>query len=323
MRALVCHAYGEASNLVVGDLPTPKPEAGQVQVQVARAGTAYVDALMVRDKHQNKHALPFAPGLAFAGTVSALGDGVQSVTVGQRVMGLSYDGALAETAVAPALEVFPLPDAVSFDVGATLASAYLTPHAALRWEADLQPGERLLVLGASGTVGSAAVAVGKAYGATVIAAASTPHKVATATSLGADHGICYGDGEVHELVAATGDKNVDVIFDPVGGPLFESTFKTLDWGGRYIVVGFAGGSIPQFAGNRLLVKNRKAIGFVLMYYRRKRTDLLAKTATELCALVTDGKLAATPQQVVPHGNAGAAIDDFFYRRASGITVIEV
>lgn len=324
MRALICKAYGEGAALSVGDLPIPTPKSAQVQVQVARAGTAYVDALMVRNKHQNKHPLPFAPGMAFAGTVTITGPDVEHVTVGQRVMGLCYDGALAEFAVAPSTEVFPLPDEIPFDVGATLASAYLTPHAALKWEANLQPGERLLVMGASGTVGSAAVALGKALGAEVIGGASTAEKVAMARTVGADHGICYGDGEVHELVeTTTGNKNIDVIFDPVGGPLFESAFKTLDWGGRYIVIGFAGGTIPQFAGNRLLVKNRKAIGFVLMHYRRKRTDLLAQSAAELCTLVSDGVLDASPQRVVSLANAGTAIDDFFYRRASGITLANI
>ena len=322
MRALVCQTFGDAKNLVVGELPIPEPAPGQIQVRVERAGTAYVDALMVRDKHQNKHPLPFAPGMAFSGLVTKLGGGTTTLSQGQRVMGLCYDGALAEFVVAPTTEVFPISDSVSFDAGAALASGYLTPHAALRWEANIQPGERLLVLGAAGTVGSAAVEVGKAYGATVIAGASSSAKLDVARNRGADHGICYAEGEVHELLAeATGNKNVDVIFDPVGGPLFESTFKTLDWGGRYLVVGFAGGSVPQFAGNRLLVKNRKAIGFVLMYYRRKRTDLLARSAAELCALVADGKLAAAPQRVVTLAEAGDAIDDFFYRRSSGITIV--
>ena len=324
MRALVCQEFGEASTMKLGELPIPVTGDDQVLIDVHAAGASYVDALMVRNKHQNKHVLPFAPGMPFAGHVRAIGCNTAGFSAGDRVMGLAYDGALAEIVAAPAREVFCIPDELKFEDAAALASAYLTPHAALRWEADLKEGDKLLVLGAAGTVGSAAIALGRAYGATVIAAASTAEKLEFARAAGANHCVNYSDEDLYESVQQLTDGNgVDVVFDPVGGDLYESAFRCLDWGGRYVVIGFAGGAIPQFAGNRLLVKNRKAIGFVLMYYRRKRPDLLRKTAEELSALVVAGKLNATPSNLIQLEDAGAAIDNFFYRRATGVTVVNV
>ena len=324
MRALVCNEFGDGSNLTLGELPTPEPSTGQVQIQVVNAGIGYVDALMVRNLHQNKHALPFAPSMAISGTVSALAADIDNLALGQRVMALAYDGGLAEVAVAPAGEVFAIPQSMTFASAASIASGYLTPHAALRWDAQLAAGETLLVLGASGTVGSAAVEVGKALGARVIAAASTEAKLQIAREKGADATVCYGTDDIYQSVQELTDgKGIDVVYDPVGGELYESAFRCLGWGGRYVVIGFAGGAIPSFPANRLLVKNRKAIGFVLMYYRRFRQDLLAQTSTELCDLYASGKLDAKPSAVIPLSDAGRAIDDFYTRRAIGNTVVEI
>jgi NADPH:quinone reductase len=324
MRALICSEYGDGANTTIGELPTPKPEASYVQIKVHSTGIGYVDALMVRNKHQNKHELPFAAGMAVAGTISALGAGVADIALGTRVMALAYDGGLAEYALAPQGEVFPIPATMEFTSAASIASGYLTPHAALRWDAQIQPGETMLVLGASGTVGSAAVEVGKAMGARVIAAASTEAKLDIARAKGADETICYGTTDLYAAVQELSNKKgVDVVYDPVGGDLYEAAFKGLGWGGRYVVIGFAGGAIPQFAANRLLVKNRKALGFVLMYYRRFRQDLLQRSAQELSELFLQGKLRAQPSAVISLAQAGPAIDDFYCRRAVGNTVVDL
>lgn len=321
MKALICSEYGAAENLRAGELAKPEPGEAQVLIEVKASGISYVDALMVRNKHQNKHELPFAPGMAVAGVVADCGSGVTGLASGDRVMALVYDGGLAEFALAPQAETFPIPADLGFENAAALANGYLTPHAALRWEAQLEPGETLLVLGAAGTVGSAAVAIGAAMGATVIAAASSDEKLALASASGATHLVNYSERDLAEAVRElTGPDGVNVVFDPVGGELHEAAFKAMGWGARYVIIGFAGGSIPQFAANRLLVKNRKAIGFVLMYYRRYRTDRLRQTAEELAALATSGRIDATPDRQIPITQAGPAIDAFFTRSAAGNTV---
>lgn len=322
MKALVCSEYGDGANTSLGDLRRPEIGEKQVLIEVHSAGIAYVDALMVRNKHQNKHELPFAPGMAVAGVVAQTGGDVSRVAVGDRVMALVYDGGLAEYAVAPEPETFKLLDRIDMATAATLANGYLTPHAALRWDAQLAAGEKVLVLGAAGTVGSAAVEVAAAMGAEVIAAGSTQEKLDLARRHGAAHGVCYSEQDLYETVSEiTGKNGTNVVFDPVGGDLYEAAFRTLGWGGRYTIIGFAGGGIPQIPANRLLVKNRKAVGFVLMYYRRYRTDLLADTVNELMQLVLDGKLKAKPGQVVSLADAGRAIDTFFNREAIGNTIV--
>jgi NADPH:quinone reductase len=323
MRALVCTTFGEGKDLAVAELPIPRPDAGQVQIEVHRAGVAYVDALVVRDKHQSKHELPFAPGMAVAGVIRAVGDQVDNFSVGARVMAIITDGGLAEFAIAPAVETFAIPPDMDFTTAAALVSGYFPAHAAFRWDANLSAGETLLVLGASGTMGTAAVQVGRAFGARVIAAASTPEKVAVAVGKGANEGVCYGEQDLYETVMElTNGDGADVVFDPVGGPLYEPAFRTVGWGGRYVIVGFTGGAIPQIPANRLLIKNRKAIGFVLKYYRTRRLDLLAQTAAELCDLQMQGKLDASPT-VIELDDAGTMIDEFYNRRAMGNVVVNI
>ena len=249
MRAVVCRAFGPPEELETGELPAPEPGPGEVAIQVEAAGVSFADTLMIRDLHQNKHKLPFAPGMEVAGRVAETGAGVEGLSPGHRVMALVYDGGHAECAVAPAAETFRLPDGVSMPAAAALGAAYLTAHAGLFWEARLEAGETLLVLGAGGGTGLAAVEVGKALGARVIAAASTAEKCALAAERGADAVVTYPAESVRERVMAeTGGEGCDAVFDPVGGALFEESFRSLGWGGRHVVVGFAGGAIPAFRG---------------------------------------------------------------------------
>ena len=218
MRAVVCRAFGPPEELEYGELPAPEPGPGEVAIRVEAAGVSFADTLMIRDLHQNKHELPFAPGMEVAGRVAETGAGVEGFSPGDRVMALVYDGGHAERAVAPAAETFPLPDGVSMPAAAALGAAYLTAHAGLFWEARLQPGETLLVLGAGGGTGLAAVEVGKALGARVIAAASTAEKCALARERGADAVVTYPADSIRErAMAETGGEGCDAVFDPVGG----------------------------------------------------------------------------------------------------------
>ncbi len=323
MRAVVCRAFGPPEDLEFGELPAPAPGPGEVAIRVEAAGVSFADTLMIRDLHQNKHELPFAPGMEVAGRVAETGAGVEGLSPGDRAMALVYDGGHAEYAVAPAAETFPLPESVSMPVAAALGAAYLTAHAGLFWEARLQPGETLLVLGAGGGTGLAAVEVGKALGARVVAAASTAEKCALAEERGADAVVTYPAESIRErAMAETGGEGCDAVFDPVGGALFEESFRSLGWGGRHIVVGFAGGgAVPAFRANHLLVKNRAALGLALFNYRKRRPDRLRASADALLAWAAAGRIRPHIAAELPLAEAPAALRAIMDRKAAGRLVL--
>ena len=324
MRALVCQEFGPPEQLVPGQLPEPEPKAGEVLIDVEAAGVSFADTLMIRDLHQNKHALPFAAGMEVAGTIAKLGGGVSGLSAGDRVMALVYDGGHAERAVAPAAETFRIPDSMEAATAAALCAAYLTSHGALVWQARTEPGEKVLVLGAAGGVGLAAVEIAKALGAEVIAAASSAQKLAVAAAHGADHGINYAETDLRKAVLElTGGDGVNVAYDPVAGDLYEPAFRSLDWGGRYLTIGYAGGAIPKIPANQLLVKNRSALGFALFYYRKRRPDLLAKSATDLMRWFEEGKLRPEISARFPLAEGAAAMRAIMDRKAAGRLVIDI
>ncbi len=291
MRAIVCHELGEPEGLRAGELPEPSAGAGEVGIAVEAAGVSFADALFVRGKHQTAHEPPFAPGMEAAGRVTAVGAGVEGLAAGQRVAALLHDGGYAERAVARASECFPLPDAVAPEVAAGALSAHLTAHVCLVHEARMEAGARVLALGAGSGLGLAAVAVAAALGGEVTAAASGPAKLAAAEAAGARHLVNYQTEDLREATfAANGGRGVDVVVDPVGAP--EAAFRCLDWGGRYVVAGFAGGAVPQFKGNHLLIKNRSALGMTLMHYRASRVALMRESAADVFAMLADGRLPA-------------------------------
>jgi NADPH2:quinone reductase len=290
MRALVCHAWGAVEDLVVGELPAPEPAAEQVLIKVAATAVNFADTIMVGGTYQTKPPLPFAPGLETAGTVLAVGDKVTRFKVGDRVMALLAYGGLAEQALAAESDTFAIPAGMSFDDAAAFPVAYLSSDVALRWMGRLAAGETLLVLGAAGGVGLTAVEIGKAMGARVIAAASTPEKLAAAKSRGADELINYSEQDLTEAVMAlTDNRGADVCFDPVGGALFDKALSSLGWGGRIVLVGFVGG-IPKIAANRLLVKNRSALGSSLRHFRWNAYDKLTTSVETLFEWYSQGKL---------------------------------
>lgn len=324
MRAVVCSAYGTPDLLGLADFPEPVPGAGQVLIAVEAAGVSYVDTLTIRDRHQFKHPLPFVPGMEVAGRIAALGSGVQGLAIGDRVMALVFDGGYAPRAVADAAETFVLPDAVDFVTAAALASVYLTAYCALRYEARIQPGERLLVSGAAGGVGLACVSIGAALGAEVTACASTEAKCALAREFGARASVCYGREDLGQaLKALGGERGFDVAADPVAGPVYEPLFRALGWGGRYVSLGFAGGAVPQIPANLLLVKNRAALGMVLMYYRKQRNALLHEAARELLELVAQGRVRVHVDAVLPLHRASEGLTAIDARTVQGKIVLAV
>lgn len=292
MRAVVCRELGGPEHVSLGELPVPAVGPGEVGIAVEAAGVSFADVMFVQGKHQTEHVPPFAPGMEVAGRVVEVGQGVEGFGEGVAVAALLYDGGHAERATALATECFPVPEGLSPELVAGALSVYLTAHICLTWEAELARGERVLVLGAGSGVGLAAVAVATALGAEVVAAASSAEKLATSEAAGARRLVNYRTEDLRQAtLAATGGRGVDVVVDPVGAQ-GEEAFRTLDWGGRYVVAGFAGGAVPQFKGNHLLIKNRRAVGMVLMHYRERRIARMQQSAAEVLAMFVDGRLAA-------------------------------
>ena len=292
MRAVQCMAWGGLENLELHDVPAPgAPGAGEVLIDVAAAGLNYADLLITAGKYQERPLPPFTPGLEIAGLVRAAGPGVGRIRVGDRVLAAVDNGGFAEQVIARESDTFAIPDAMDFATAAGFAIAYGTAYGALTWRADIKPGELLLVLGAAGGVGLTAVEIGKALGARVIACAGGAEKLAIAKAHGADFTIDHREenlrGRIREISDGVG---VDVVYDPVGGDSFDIAMRSTNWNGRLIIVGFAGGSVPQIPANILLVKNLAALGFYWGSYRFKQPALLAPAYARMFEWWQQGKL---------------------------------
>ena len=323
MRAAVCSAWGEVESLEIRDLPEPRPGEGEVAIRVAAAGVNFADAIMIAGNYQTRPAHPFAPGLEVAGEVAALGPGCERLAVGDRVMAILWWGGYAETAVARETETFLVPGGMSDVEAAAFPTAWVSSHVAIRWQADLKAGETMLVLGAAGGVGLAAIECGKALGARVIAAASSPERLALAARHGADEGIDYSAESLKERVAALTDgQGVDVVYDPVGGPLFDEALSSLAWGGRILLIGFVAG-VPRIPANRLLVKHRSAMGSSMRYFRRERPDLLLRSMDELAAWYREGKVAPRVTETWGLEDVPKAIRRLTDRQATGKVVVTI
>jgi len=309
MRALVCEAYGPIESLKVMEMPKPTPGPDEVLVKVGAAGVSFAAMLGIQGKHQNKPPLPFVPGNEISGEVVALGEGVKNLTVGQRIATGGSRGGFAEYCVTIAANAVPIPDAMPYAEATNFPTLYPTAYGALKWKADMQPGEVLLVHGAGGGSGLTGIEVGKAMGATVIASAGGADKLAAAKSVGADHLIDYRTEDLRtKVLELTGGRGADVIYDPVGGDAFAASMRCVAPEGRIIPMGFASGVIPQIPANILLVKNVTVIGFYYGYYNGwggktapspKEADALARrramvmdAQTELMRWFTEGKLKA-------------------------------
>ena len=322
MRAVVCRELSGPQSLTLEELPEPRPGPGEVAIAVAAAGVNFADTLMVTGKYQEKPPLPFTPGLELAGRVTALGEGVTGVAPGDRVIGLVDRGGFAEVALARAEEVYPIPDAMDFDVAAGFPITYGTAHGGLVWRADLRPGETLLVHGAAGGTGLAGVEVGKALGAEVIATAGGPDKLEIAEAHGADHLIDYRSEDIRERVKAlTGGRGAEVVFDPVGGQVFLDSLRAVAWGGRLLVIGFVAGKVPEIPANILLVKNLAVLGLYWGAYRRKAPELLRAQFETLTGWYAEGRLKPRVSHRLDLAEAAQALDLLLTRKATGKVVI--
>jgi len=322
LRAVRCHAWGGPEQLALDEVEAPRPGPGEVSISVAAAGINFADILTVAGTYQEKPALPFIPGLEIAGRVAAIGAGVEGLESGTRVLAIVGGGGFAETAVAPASGVFPIPDEMGFVTAAGFPVTYGTAHGALVWKAGLQAGEVLLVHGAAGGVGLATVEAGKALGARVIATAGGPEKLAVAKAHGADELIDSRSEDVRQRVKAlTGGRGADVVFDPVGGDLFDASLRCVAWGARLVVVGFAAGRVPQIPANILLVKNVSALGFYWGSYRSHAPDLVQRQLEELFAWYRAGKLDPHVSHSLDLARAGEALALLAGRRSTGKVVL--
>lgn len=322
MRALICTAFAEPEALTVQTVPDPTPGPGEVVLDVQAAGVNYPDALMVLGQYQVKPPLPFTPGAEAAGVISAVGKGVTHLRPGQRAVAFTGTGAFAEKLRAPASVVMPLPDGLELEVAAGLPLAYGTSMHALADRAQLQAGETLLVLGAAGGVGLAAVMIGKALGARVIAAASSEEKLKLCRAHGADETLNYAAENLRErLKTLTGGQGPDVIFDPVGGELAEPAFRSIGWGGRYLVVGFAGGEIPKLPLNLPLLKGASLVGVFWGEFARRDPPANARNMARLLGWVAEGKVRPLVSERYPLERTPEALRALLDRRVTGKVVV--
>ena len=291
MKKVEAATLDSISDYRMVDAPVPTPEPGTVAVRVAACGVGYVDALVSLGRYQVKPPLPHVPGQEVGGRVEAIGEGVTGLAIGDRVMA-QVRGGFSELAIAPAGSVLRIPDRMSYAQAASFRVNYVTALHGLRERARLARGETLVVIGAAGGVGSAAIQVGKKLGARVIAVASTPEKRAFAERLGADHAIDSAvDGFRDRLKALCGQQGPDVVFDPVCGPLFEPAFRSLGWRGRHLVVGFAGGPIPALPANLPLLKGAALVGVDVRQFFLFEAELASSHLSELLSWVGDGSLS--------------------------------
>ncbi|WP_044873144.1 NADPH:quinone oxidoreductase family protein [Pseudomonas sp. LFM046] len=324
MKAVLCKAFGPADTLVLEEVASPEPKKNEVLIDVHAAAVNFPDTLIIEGKYQFKPPFPFSPGGEAAGVVAAVGEKISHLKPGDRVMALTGWGSFAEQVAVPSYNVMPIPKGIDFNSAAAFGMTYGTSMHALKQRAHLQPGETLLVLGASGGVGLAAVEIGKAMGARVIAAASSAEKLEVAKAAGADALINYSEENLKDRVKElTGGQGADVIYDPVGGDLFDAAVRAINWNGRLLVVGFASGRIPELPVNLALLKGASVVGvFWGSFAQRQPQDNLANFQ-QLFAWYAEGKLKPLVSQTFPLERAADAINALATRQAVGKVVVEV
>ena len=324
MKAVVVEQYDSIDKIPLKDVAVPEVSAGQVRVKVTAASIGFVDGLKVQGLYQTKDPLPFTPGTEFAGTVDAIGDGVTGFTTGQAVMSMTRSGALAEYIVVPSTALTAIPDGVAPEAAAAFRANYLTALYALAERGSFKSGEILLVLGAAGGVGIAAVQVGKLLGARVIAAASTEEKRKFATDHGADATIDYTQANWRDVLKElTADHGADVIYDPVGGDVSVQAFRSIAWNGRHLVVGFAAGKIPALPFNLPLLKGGILTGVDIAQIARREPEAERRVTAQLLTWLGDKKLTPVVCQIFPLADFRAAFKTMQTRAALGKMVIRV
>lgn len=324
MKTILCRQYGPPETLALTDVPDPQPAAGQVLIGVEACGVNFPDTLIIEGKYQIRPPMPFAPGGEVAGRVLAVGEGVTQVRTGDHVFAMTGYGGFAEQVVADANATLPMPNGMDFVTAASTMYTYGTSYHALKDRASLQPGETLLVLGAAGGVGLAAVQLGVLMGARVIAAASTEEKLAICRELGASETINYTTDDLRErLKNLTGGKGVDVVYDPVGDRFAEPAIRSLAWRGRYLVVGFAAGSIPSIPLNLALLKGAAIVGVFWGAFAQREPKLSLQNFNQLLRWITAGQLTQHIYKQYSLTEAPAALRDLLDRKVIGKAVVVV
>ena len=322
MRAVLCKELGMPDSLVLEEVPDLVPDAGQVLISVQACGVNFPDTLIIQGKYQFKPDLPFSPGGEVAGVVKQVGPDVHSLKVGDRVIAFSTWGGFAEELVVDQSRTVMISDKMDFERASAFVLTYGTSYHALKDRALLRAGETLLVLGASGGVGIAAIQLGKALGATVIAAASNAEKLSVCKQNGADHLINYSENDLRQSVKEiTQGRGVDVVYDPVGGSFSEKALRDMSWGGRFLVVGFASGEIPKVPLNLPLLKGCSVVGVFWGEFTKRQPELNRKNNQELMDLFDQGKISPHIHKVYPLERAGEALNELLQKRVIGKVVL--
>ena len=322
MKAILCKTYGLPSTLVLEELESPQPKEKEILVTLKACGVNFPDTLIIQGLYQFKPALPFTPGSDIAGIVKVVGEGVKHVKVGDEVFGFVTHGGFAEEVIVPSNACFLKPKGMDFPTAASFMMAYGTSYHALKDRALLKEGETLLVLGASGGVGLAAVELGKLMGAEVIAAASSDDKLALCKEYGADETLNYNTEDMKtRLKELTNGKGVDVVYDPVGGNYTEGALRSMAWEGRFLVVGFAAGDIPKIPLNLALLKGCSIVGVFWGGFAMKTPQKNLQNTIELMQWYSEGKLKPHIHAVYPLADAPKALEEMMNRRVKGKIVI--
>jgi NADPH2:quinone reductase len=323
MKAILCTRFGTPDDLELGDIAPPVAGAGEVLVRVAAAALNFFDTLIIAGKYQQKPPFPFSPAAEFAGTVEAIGTGVSEIAIGDHVMGYMGWGAARELVAAPAQQIVKLPPGLEFERAAGLTVTYATTLYALRERAQLRAGETLVVLGAAGGTGLAAVELGKVMGARVIACASSDDKLAFTRAHGADEVVNYARDDLRQtLRTLAGERGVDVVYDPVGGKYAEPAVRSLGWQGRYLVVGFAAGEIPKLPLNLVLLKSCDIRGVFWGAWSKREPHLQRALMADIVQWCAEGKLSAHVHAVYPLAQTAAALKAIADRAVMGKIVLK-
>ena len=331
MRAMLSHTAGGPQTLRLEEVPEPRPGPGQVLLRTRACGVNFPDLLIIQDKYQFRPERPFAPGAEVSGVIEAVGPGVEGLHAGQRVIGSVLSGGMAEQTLVEASRCTPIPDSMPFDEAAAFILTYGTSYHALKDRAALKPGETLLVLGAAGGVGIAAVELGRAMGARVVAAVSSDEKLAFARECGAESGVVYPEGPFDKagtkaladlFKQACGENGADVIYDPVGGDYAEAALRAIGWAGRFLVVGFPAG-IPKIPLNLALLKSCQIVGVFWGGFARRYPGADRQNNRELLALYEAGKIRPRISERFPLERAGEAIAHLAGRKAKGKVVVTI
>lgn len=323
MKALLCKAYGPPESLVLEDVADLEAGDNEAVVEVYAASLNFPDTLQIQGKYQFQPPMPFTPGSEVGGVIKSVGPGVTELAPGDRVMATPGIGGLAEQVVCNVQSIRKIPESMDFKTAAGFAMIYTTSYHALKQRANIQPGETLLVLGASGGVGLAAVELGKVMGARVIAAASSEEKLEFVKQFNPDATINYGDGELKDKVKAlTNDRGADVIYDPVGGDLFDQSCRCINWNGRLLVVGFTSGRIPEYKANLALLKGSSMVGVFLGRFKKEEPEAYEKNFQELLTMYDNGQLNPVVTQSFAKEDYVAAFNVFAERRVMGKVTLQ-